>query len=97
MQHIEADDVTIAELDALWQRRRRALARRAAELLAQPALRMALGPTLAERDLDALAWALVAPLMDEKYGILPIPALHAMIAIEIDRMKKTGHWAEGDL
>jgi hypothetical protein len=101
LAHIEDDDPTIAELNDLWQRRRRALERRAGELLAQAALRTALGPALAARDLEELAVAIVPPLLAsenrEEYTLLPIPALFAVIAIEIDRMRRAGHWAEGDI
>lgn len=95
MQHIEGGDVTIAELDALWRRRRRALERRAQALL--PTVCMVLGPELVERDLDALARAIVAQLVADGAAIPRIPALHAMIAIKIDQIRRTGHWAEGDL
>jgi hypothetical protein len=95
IQHIEDDDVTIAELDGLWQRRRRALERRAEELL--PTVCTVLGPELLERDLDALGPALVAPLMDEGYGIPRIPALHAMIAIKTDQIRRAGHLAKGNI
>jgi hypothetical protein len=35
--------------------------------------------------------------MDEEYGIPRIPALHAMIAIEIDRTRRAGHLAKGNI
>jgi hypothetical protein len=99
LEHIEDDDLTIAELNDLWQRRRRALERRAGELLAQAVLRAAIGPALAARDLEALAVAIVPPLLarrnNEECTIPAIPALFAVIAIEIDRMRRAGRWAEG--
>jgi hypothetical protein len=98
MRHIEDDNVTIAELNEIWQLRRRALECRAGELLAQAVVRAALGPALAARDLDALAVAIVATFMAhemaERYAVPRIPALFATIAIKIDRMRRAGRWAE---
>jgi hypothetical protein len=100
-QHIEDDNVTIAELDELWQRRRRAIEQRAGELLAQAAVRAALGPALATHDLDALAVAIVSPLLArevaERYAIPRIPALFAVIAIKIDSVRRADHWAEENI
>jgi hypothetical protein len=93
----EREEPTVAELNELWQRRRRAAQCSARQLLAGVELRAALD--VEERrhgDAAAIARA-VTPVLAQQAaaGALPLlPVLFAAIAIEIDRLNRTGLRAE---
>jgi hypothetical protein len=95
---IEEQSATIADLNELWQRRKRAARRQARRLLACNELRSALGVTVSDlpRDAAAIAQAITPPLVGcTVTGVLPLlPVLFAAIALEIEHINKTGLRAE---
>jgi hypothetical protein len=95
---VERRAATLADLNQLWQRRKRAAQRWAKELLAREELRTALSLAIngAPRDIAALARAITPALAGRvATGELPgLPVLFAAITIEIERMNRIGPWAK---
>jgi hypothetical protein len=94
---VERQEATIADLNALWQRRRHAAQRSARQLLANADLRVVLElEAQGLRHAAAIARA-IAPTLAERAmtGALPLlPVLFAAIAIEIECVNRTGLRAE---
>jgi hypothetical protein len=95
---VERREATIADLNELWQRRKRAAQRRARELLACGDLRAALHVAINDPPCDIAALArVITPMLAGRAasGELPLlPVQFAAIAIEIEHMNRTGLWAE---
>jgi hypothetical protein len=95
---VERQEATLADLNELWQRRKRAARRRARALLSCDELRAALGVAIHDPPCDdaTLAGAIMPPLTGRAANDdLPLlPVLVAAIAIEIKQMNRTGLRAE---
>ena len=87
---------TVGELNELWQRRRRAAMRWARQLLARADLRAALEQGRRPGDAAAIA-RVITPTLAERAaaGELPrLPVVFAAVALEIERINRTGQLAE---
>ncbi len=93
---VEEQAATIADLNQLWQRRKRAAQWQARRLLACDELRIALGGRDLPRDVAAITRAITPTLAGRSAtGELPLlPVLFAAIAIEIEHTNRTGLRAE---
>jgi hypothetical protein len=95
---IEGQAATIADLNELWQRRKRAAQRRARQLLGHADLRAALEIVIDDlpRSATAIARAITQVLLGRAVSgeLLPLPVLFAAIALEIEHMSRTGRRAE---
>jgi hypothetical protein len=95
---VERRAATLADLNQLWQRRKRAAERWAEEQLARDELRTALRMAIngAPHDTAALAKAITLALASRvATGELPgLPVVFAAITIEIERMNRIGPWAK---
>jgi hypothetical protein len=96
-ERIERQEATIAELNELWQRRRRAARRWARQLLTCADLRAELEMEQHRlRDAAVIARE-VTPTLARRAAtgeLSPLPVLFAAIAIEIEHINRTGHRAE---
>jgi hypothetical protein len=94
---VEREEATLADMNELWQQRKRAAQRSARQLLASADLRAGLEMD-AQRPRDTLAIArAITPALAERAatGALPLlPVLFAAIAIEIDYINRIGLHAE---
>jgi hypothetical protein len=95
---VERHEATIADLNDLWQRRKRAAQRHAKALLACDELHARLGVTndRLPRDVAMIARAITPALAERAAtGELPLlPVLFAAIALEIEHINRTGLRAE---